>query len=143
MGDVVSLVEKAQETFGAQETERLEKKLRRAEFNFEDFLQQLQQLRNMGPLESLVSMLPGTSGLHVGDPEKKKLKRIEAIVQSMTPQERAYPNILNGSRRMRIANGSGTTIRDVNGMLKQFQQMRNMMKGSKIKKMMHALQSRT
>ena len=143
MGDVVSLVEKAQETFGAQETERLEKKLRRAEFNFEDFLQQLQQLRNMGPLESLVSMLPGTSGLQVGDPGKEKLKRIEAIVQSMTPQERAYPNILNGSRRMRIANGSGTTIRDVNGMLKQFQQMRNMMKGSKIKKMMHALQSRT
>ena len=141
MGDVVSLVEKAQDTIDAKEAERMEKKLRRAEFNFEDFLQQLQQMRKMGPLESLVGMLPGASGLQVGDAEKRKLKSTEAIVQSMTPQERCHPNILNGSRRIRIAKGSGTEVRDVNNVLKQFQQMRKMMKGGKMKKMMKALQS--
>lgn len=140
MGDVVSLVEKAQETMDQKQAERLEKKMRRADLNLEDFLDQLKKLKNMGPLENLVSMIPGMSGVQIGDAEKSRFKRTEAVIQSMTPKERQNPQILNGSRRVRIAKGSGVEVKDVNAVLKQFQQMRKMMKGSKLKKMKKAME---
>lgn len=141
MGDVVSLVEKAQETVEAREAERMAKKLRRADFNFEDFLQQLEQLNKIGPLESLIGMLPGTNGLKIGADKEKQLKRTKAITQSMTRQERQNPSIINGSRRMRIARGSGTAVKEINATLKQFQQMRKLMKGGKLKKMMQDMEA--
>ena len=140
MGDVVSLVEKAQETMDQKKAERLEKKMRRADLNLEDFLDQLKQLKKMGPLESLVSMIPGMSSLQIGDAEKNRFKRTEAVILSMTPKERQNPQILNGNRRVRIAKGSGVEVKDVNAVLKQFQQMRKMMKGSKLKKMKKAME---
>ncbi len=94
----------------------------------------------MGPLESLVGMIPGMSNIQIGDNEKNKFKRTEAIIQSMTPRERQNPQILNGNRRVRIACGSGVAVKDVNAVLKQFQQMRKMMKGAKLKKMMKAME---
>lgn len=142
MGDVVSLVEKAQENIDQDEAARLAEKMQRADFNFEDFLAQLQQIKKMGPLSGIMGMIPGMSGVEVGDKEENQLKRTEAIIQSMTVQERHNPQILNGSRRLRIANGSGVGVRDVNGLIKQFSQMRKMMKmmrGSKGKKLMKKL----
>ena len=142
MGDVVSLVEKAQETIDQKEAERLAEKMKKADFDLEDFLAQLQQMKKMGPLGNLMKMMPGMSGLQVGEKEEKKLKRTEAIIQSMTKKERARPEILNGSRRARIAKGSGTKVSDVNALLKQFSQMRQMMKmlkGGKMKALMRGL----
>ena len=142
MGDVVSLVEKAQETIDQKEAERLAEKMKKADFDLEDFLAQLQQMKKMGPLGSIMKMMPGMSGLQVGEKEEKKLKRTEAIIQSMTKKERARPEILNGSRRARIAKGSGTKVSDVNALLKQFSQMRQMMKmlkGGKMKALMRGL----
>lgn len=142
MGDVVSLVEKAQENIDQKEAERLAEKMRKADFNLEDFLAQLQQMKKMGPLGNIMKMMPGMSGIQVGEKEEKKLKRTEAIIQSMTKKERERPEILNGSRRARIAKGSGTKVSDVNALLKQFSQMRQMMKmlkGGKMKGMMRAL----
>ncbi|MBQ2732389.1 MAG: signal recognition particle protein [Opitutales bacterium] len=142
MGDVVSLVEKAQETIDQKEAERLAEKMKKADFDLEDFLAQLQQMKKMGPLGSIMKMMPGMSGLQVGEKEEKKLKRTEAIIQSMTKKERARPEILNGSRRARIAKGSGTKVSDVNALLKQFSQMRqmmNMLKGGKMKALMRGL----
>lgn len=142
MGDVVSLVEKAQETIDQKEAERLAEKMKKADFDLEDFLAQLQQMKKMGPLGSLMKMMPGMSGIEIGDKEEKKLKRTEAIIQSMTKKERARPEILNGSRRARIAKGSGTKVSDVNALLKQFSQMRQMMKmlkGGKMKALMRGL----
>ncbi len=142
MGDVVSLVEKAQENLDQKEAERLAEKMRKADFNLEDFLAQLQQMKKMGPLGNIMKMMPGMSGVQIGDKEEKKLKRTEAIIQSMTKKERARPEILNGSRRARIAKGSGTKVSDVNALLKQFSQMRQLMKmlkGGKMKGMMRAL----
>ncbi len=139
MGDVVSLVEKAQETIDQDEAERMAMKLQSADFNLEDFLGQLQQMKKMGPLGSLMEMFPGMSGMKVGDKEENQLKRTEAIIQSMTIRERQSPQIISGSRRKRVANGSGVKVKDVNALLKQFQQMRKMMKmmkGSKGRKMM-------
>lgn len=144
MGDVVSLVEKAQENIEEEEAERLAEKMQRADFNLEDFLQQMKQVKKMGSIGSLIGMMPGMSGVEVGDKEESQLKRTEAIILSMTRQERQNPNILNGRRRMRIANGSGVQIRDVNQLLKQFSQMRKMMKsmkGKKGKKMMQQLEA--
>ncbi len=144
MGDVVSLVEKAQETIEEEEAEKLAEKLRRADFNFEDFLQQMKQIKKMGSIGSLVGMMPGMSGVEVGDKEEKQLKQTEAIILSMTPKERQNPNLLNGRRRMRIANGSGVTVREVNQLIKQFSQMRKMMKsmrGKKGKRMMQQMQA--
>ncbi len=135
MGDIVSLVEKAQETIDIEKAKKLEKKLRRNEFTLEDFYDQLQQLKKMGPLDQLLGMIPGVGkqlrGVQV---DEKALVRIEAIINSMTPEERRNPKIINGSRRKRIARGSGTRVQDVNQLLNQFEQMRKMIKRMKGKK---------
>ncbi len=130
MGDVVSLVEKAQQVVDLETAKKLEKKLRRQEFTLEDFYDQLQQVKNMGPLEDLMKMMPGMGGkamkgLKVDD---KALIYVEAIINSMTLEERRRPNILNGSRRKRIARGSGTSVQEVNKLLNQFQMMQKMVK---------------
>lgn len=130
MGDVVSLVEKAQKAVDREKAHRLEKKLRRQEFTLEDFYDQLQQIKNMGPLEELLQLIPGfggkaMKGLQV---DERALVRIEAIINSMTPEERRRPLIINGSRRKRIANGSGTSVQDVNKLLNQFHMMQKMVK---------------
>ena len=144
MGDVVSLVEKAQENIDQDEAERMAEKMRKAEFNFEDFLSQMQQVKKMGSLGSIVGMMPGMSSIEVGKKEEKKIARTEAIILSMTAQERRTPRLLRGSRLKRIANGAGVKVRDVNALLKQFAQMQKMMKmvrGGKGRKMMKAMKS--
>ncbi len=129
MGDVVTLVEKAQETIDREKAEKLEKKLRKAEFDLEDFLDQLQQIKKMGSLESLLRMIPGVgSQLKNVQVDERNLIRVEAIINSMTREERRNPKILNGSRRKRIAQGSGTRVQDVNQLMRQFEQMKKMMK---------------
>jgi signal recognition particle subunit SRP54 len=128
MGDVVSLVEKAQESFDASQAEQMQEKLRKADVNLEDFLAQMQQMKKMGPLENLLGMLPGMSNIRDLSVEEKQVKRLEAIIQSMTPAERRRPDIIDGRRRQRIARGSGTTVADVNQLLKQFWAMKNLMK---------------
>ena len=145
MGDIVSLVEKAQETIDEKEAEQMAEKLRRANFNLNDFLKQMQQIKKMGSLGSIVNMLPGANGMNIGDAEEKKMARSEAIIQSMTQQERELPRLLKGTRLKRVANGSGVQVRDVNALLKQFSQMQKMMKmmrGGKGRKMMQAMQSK-
>src|SRR6266404_745025 len=128
MGDVVSLVEKAQETFDAKKAEELEGKIADQSLDLEDFLSQLQQLKKLGPLENLLGMLPGMSKMPDLSVGESQLKRIEAIIQSMTPLERRRPEILNAGRRTRIARGSGTNVAEVNDLLKQFNAMKKMMK---------------
>jgi len=131
MGDIVGLVERAQQTVDLEETERLEKKiLGKGEFDLDDFLRSIQQIQKMGPLKGLLKMLPGVSGsmLDQADVDPKRVRHIEAIILSMTPQERRKPQILNGSRRARIAKGSGRPVQEVNKLLKQFKEMRKMMK---------------
>lgn len=129
MGDIVSLVEKAQQSFDQEKAVELGQKLRKAQFTFEDFLEQLQQLRKMGPLSQVMGMLPGMHRLpDEVQVDEKELVRIEAIIRSMTNEERSNPDVLNGSRRRRIALGSGTTVQEVNRLVKQFEQMRKMMK---------------
>jgi signal recognition particle subunit SRP54 len=144
MGDVVSLVEKAQETIDEKEAERMAEKMRKADFNLDDFLKQMQQVKKMGSLGSIVGMLPGASGIEIGDAEEKKMARTEAIILSMTQQERETPRLLKGSRLKRVAHGSGVQVRDVNALLKQFGQMQKMMKmmrGGKGRKMMKAMKA--
>jgi signal recognition particle subunit SRP54 len=137
MGDVVSLVERAAEAIDEKEAAQLEKKLRTATFDFDDFLSQLRTLRRMGPLENILGMLPGMSNMKDFSVDGKRLKRVEAIVLSMTPGERKRPDILNARRRQRIARGSGTTVSEVNTLLQQFNQMRKLMKNAgKMKKML-------
>jgi signal recognition particle subunit SRP54 len=129
MGDIVTLVEKAQQTVDLEKAQKLEKKLRKAEFTFEDFLDQLKQVKKMGPLESLLEMIPGFGGKLKGlQVDEKAMPRMEAIINSMTAEERRNPAIINGSRRRRIARGSGTSVQDVNVLLKQFGQMQKMIK---------------
>ncbi|MDH4068797.1 MAG: signal recognition particle protein [Ignavibacteria bacterium] len=129
MGDVVTLVEKVQEQFDEKKAVKLEEKLRKSRLTLEDFLEQLQQIRSMGPLDQVMGMLPGMPKLPQGAAvDEKALVRIEAIIRSMTPKERNHPQIINGSRRRRIAAGSGTTVQDVNRLMKQFDQMQKMMK---------------
>ncbi len=130
MGDVVSLVEKAQQAVDVEKAQKLEKKLRRQEFTLEDFYDQLQQIKNMGPLEELMRMIPGLGGkaLKGLNADERALIRTEAIINSMTPEERRKPNIINGSRRKRIANGSGASVQEVNKLLNQFQMMQKMIK---------------
>ncbi len=132
MGDVVSLVEKAQAAFDVEEAQKLEKKMRQATFDLEDFLGQLQSLRNMGPLSQVMDMLPGMGSLKGkmagADLDESHLGKIEAIIRSMTPGERRRPETINGSRRRRIAAGSGTLPQDVNQLLNQFRQTRKIMK---------------
>jgi signal recognition particle subunit SRP54 len=137
MGDVVGLVEKAAEAVDLEEAERLEKKLRTQSFDFNDFLTQFKMMRRMGPLENILGMLPGMSNLQGLSIDEKQLKRTEAIVLSMTNEERTRPDILNARRRQRIARGSGSTVTEVNDLLRRFEQMRKMMKSAgKMKKMM-------
>jgi len=129
MGDIVTLVEKAQDRIDGERAVRLEQKLRQSQFSFEDFLEQMQEVRSMGPLDQLVGMIPGMQRLpHNVAVDEHALTRIEAIIRSMTPEERQRPQVINGSRRKRIAAGSGTTVQDVNRLLKQFEQMQKMMK---------------
>ncbi len=129
MGDVVSLVEKAQETFDEEEARRLNKKIRKNQFDFDDFLSQLEQIKKMGNLKDLMGMIPGVGkAIKDIDIDDDSFRPIEAIIKSMTKQERANPDLLNGSRRKRIADGSGTSIQQVNNLLKQFGEMRKMMK---------------
>lgn len=129
MGDVVSLVEKAQQTFDEDEARRINKKIRKNQFNFDDFLSQLEQIKKMGNIKDLIGMLPGMSkALKDIDLDDDSFKPIEAIIKSMTPAERDTPEIINGSRKKRIADGSGTTVQEVNNLIKQFGDMRKMMK---------------
>jgi signal recognition particle subunit SRP54 len=127
MGDVVSLVEKAQEAFDAKKAEELQEKIADQSLNLEDFLSQLQQLKKLGPLENLLGMLPGMSKMPDLSGSESQLKRVEAVIQSMTPTERRRPEILNAGRRTRIATGSGTSVAEVNDVLKQFNAMKKMM----------------
>lgn len=129
MGDIVSLVEKAQEVFDQEEAERLQKKISRNEFNYEDFLNQLQQIKKMGNIKDLMGMIPGVGkAIKDVDVNEDSFKGVEAIIQSMSPFERKNPDSLNGSRRKRIADGSGRDIAEVNKLIKQFEEMRKMMK---------------
>ncbi len=144
MGDVVTLVERAQENIDQKEAERMAEKMRKADFNLEDFLAQMQQIKKMGSMQSIMGMMPGMSGMQIPDGAEKQMARTEAIIKSMTHQERRKPDVLNGSRRKRIADGSGTKIVEVNQLLKQFQQMQQMMKmfkGGGAKKMMRQMES--
>jgi signal recognition particle subunit SRP54 len=129
MGDIVTLVEKAQEHYDESKARKLEEKLRKSEFTFEDFLDQLREVKKMGSLEQIMGMIPGLNKLPVNTAvDDKAIVRIEAIIQSMTPEERRKPNLLNGSRRRRIAVGSGTTVQEVNRMVKQFGEMQKMVR---------------
>ncbi len=131
MGDVLSLIEKAEEVIDQGDAEKLEAKIRKGGFTLEDFRDQLRMLKRMGPLDKILGMLPGMGGMKelAGQkPDEKQLGRIEAIINSMTPEERKYADILDGSRRKRVAKGSGTTVEDVNRLLKQFVEMQRMLK---------------
>ncbi len=130
MGDVLSLIEKAEAAFDQREAERLQRKLLRNEFTLEDFLQQMQQVKRLGPIGQLLDMIPGMGRLSKAvdlTQADQEFKKIEAIIRSMTPQERRNPRILNASRKRRVAAGSGHTVQDVNALLKQFRQMQRMM----------------
>ena len=129
MGDIVSLVEKAQNAYDEKQARELQRKIAKNQFNFNDFLQQIQQIKKMGNLKDLASMIPGVGkAIKDIDIDDNAFKGIEAIISSMTAQEREHPEILNGSRRKRIAKGSGTDIQEVNRMIKQFDDARKMMK---------------
>ena len=129
MGVIVSLVEKAQEQFDAEEAKKLQKKIAKNQFNFNDFLSQIQQIKKMGNIKDLASMIPGVGkALKDVDIDDDAFKGVEAIIYSMTPEERENPELINGSRRKRIASGSGTTIQDVNRLLKQFDESKKMMR---------------
>jgi len=148
MGDVLSLIEKAEEGLDAAETERLAERIAKQEFTLEDLRDQLRQMRRMGPLSQIMEMLPKAGpfkGLDASMVDEKRLTRIEAVIDSMTPQERQFPDIIKGSRRKRIAAGSGTQVQDVNRLLKQFMQMQKMMKKMSkggMKNMMRGLKGR-
>jgi signal recognition particle subunit SRP54 len=131
MGDVMSLIEKAESQFDQDDALELERKLRRNEFGLDDFLSQLRLIRKMGPLTSLLGMIPGVSGAQLQNTEvdERELDRIAAIILSMTPEERRRPELIKGSRRLRIARGSGTNVQHVNRLVKQFEQMRKVMRG--------------
>jgi len=137
MGDVVSLVEAAAENIDQNEALRMAERMKRSQFDFNDFLAQMKMMRSLGPLENLLGMLPGMSKLGSLSVDEKQIRRTEAIVLSMTPKERARPEIINGSRRKRIAKGSGTSVPAVNQLLRQFSDMRKMMRNKgKMRKMM-------
>lgn len=143
MGDVVSLVERAQEQFDEEEARRLQKKIQKNKFDFDDFLKQIEQIKKMGNLKDLAAMIPGVGkALRDVDIDDNAFKSLEAMIQSMTPKERQNPELLNTSRRMRIAKGSGTSIQEVNRFIKQFDQMRKMMKmvsGNKMSALMKGM----
>ncbi len=131
MGDVLSLIEKAQESINEDDMKEMERKFKNQEFTFDDFLTQMQQVKKMGPIKDLIGMIPGLGqqvNLSDVDVDEKAMVHVEAIIQSMTKKERVDPNIINGARKKRIAEGSGTSIQDVNKLLKQFKDMKKMMK---------------
>jgi signal recognition particle subunit SRP54 len=129
MGDVVSLVEKAQEQVDIEEAKRIQKKIAKKQFGYDDFLSQLKQVQQMGSMKDLVGMIPGASkALNGAEVDEDAFKGVEALIQSMTPKERQQPKLLNHSRKKRIANGAGMTIEDVNKLVKQFEQLSKMMK---------------
>jgi signal recognition particle subunit SRP54 len=131
MGDVLTLIEKAEATFDQQEMAKAEQKLRKGQLTFEDFLDQMRQVKKMGPLQNIIGMLPGMpKELRDAEIDDGELARVEAIICSMTPAERRDPSLINGSRRLRIARGSGVTTQDVNGLLKQFKMVQQMMRGA-------------
>ena len=140
MGDVLSIVDRINEQYNEEEARKLQKKIQKNQFDFNDFMAQIQSIKKMGNLKELASMIPGLGKAAKDiDIDDNAFKSIEAIINSMTPKERSHPEILNGSRRQRIAKGSGTNIQEVNRLLKQFDQTRKMMKmvtGSKMGKMM-------
>ena len=146
MGDIVSLVERAREQYDEEEAKRLQKKIQKNQFDFNDFLTQIHQIKKMGNLKELASMIPGVGkAIKDIDIDDNAFKSIEAIIYSMTPEERTHPEILNGTRRTRIAKGSGTSIQEVNRLLKQFDQTRKMMKmvtGSKMAGMMQKMKKK-
>jgi len=130
MGDVLSLIEKAQTTFDAAQAEKMEKRLREQKFDLEDFLDQFEQIKKMGSVADMLKMIPGMGKMsgQVGEPDPKDMARTEAIIRSMTPEERRNPDVLNARRRIRIAHGSGTRVQDVNVVIKQFEQTKQLMK---------------
>lgn len=131
MGDVLTLIEKAQANVDEAKAKELEQKMRTASFTFDDFLDQLGQVRNMGPLDELLKMMPGANkikGLNNLQIDEKQISHVEAIIQSMTKEEKTHPEIINAGRRKRIAKGSGTSVPEVNRLLKQFEDMKKMMK---------------
>jgi signal recognition particle subunit SRP54 len=135
MGDVLALIEKAQETVDAREAQRLAERLTRSEFTLEDLRDQLRQVRKLGPLKGILDMLPKAGPLKqmpkVGEADEKRLVRVEAIINSMTPKERRNPGLLNANRKKRIARGSGTSVQEINQLMKQYLQMKKLMKGVK------------
>ena len=131
MGDVLSLIERAEQLYDAEQAKQMQKKLSKGKFDFEDFLNAMQQMRKLGPLQQIIGMIPGLSQMMRDQEEmvsEKEMKRIEAMIFSMTPHERRHPEIIKGRRRERIANGSGTSLQEVTALIKQFQQMQRMMK---------------
>src|SRR2546423_1060341 len=130
MGDILTLAEKAEREFDEERAQELEEKIRKQQFTLDDFLEQLQQVRRMGPIGNILKMLPGVGGMGLGNVkvDEREIDRLQAIITSMTPEERANPAILNGSRRRRIARGSGTNVQAVNQLVKQFGQMQKMMR---------------
>ena len=128
MGDVLSLIEKAEENFDKKKAEELEKKMKENTFTLTDYLEQLAQLKKMGSLESVLAMMPGAGNLKDVQIDENMLVHTEAIILSMTPKERENPNIIDSSRKKRIAKGSGTTVEEINKLLKQFEQMKKLMK---------------
>ncbi len=141
MGDIVTLVEKAQEHFDEAKAVKMEEKLRKSQFTFEDFLDQLREVKKMGSLSQVMGMIPGMNRLPANtEIDEKSLVRVEAIIQSMTAEERLRPSFINGNRRRRIASGSGTTVQDVNRLLKQFDEMQKMMKRFKKGNMRRTMQ---
>jgi signal recognition particle subunit SRP54 len=143
MGDIVSFVEKAAEAIDEDEAKRMEKKMRTATFDLNDFLSQFKMMKKLGPLENILGMLPGMSNLKGFSVDEKQMKRVEAIVLSMTSHERTKPDTINARMRQRIARGSGTSVTEVNDLLQRFNQMRKLMKNAgKFKKMMTSAQNR-
>ena len=144
MGDVLTLIDKAQDAFDEKQAKELEEKLRKNQFTFEEFLDQLHQMKKMGPLSQLVGMLPGVNAqaLEGADIDDKKMDRVEAIILSMTPQERRNPSIINSSRKQRIAKGSGMKVQDVNALMKQFQMMQKMFKQMNNKNLMKSMKKK-
>jgi len=132
MGDIMTVIEKAQENFDVEQAKKLEAKLKKQEFTFEDFLSQLKELKKMGPISDVLSMIPGLSGksaqLKSLKVDEGQLKRVEAIIYSMTPGERRRPDIIDSSRKKRIAAGSGTRVQDVNSLIKQYEETKKLLK---------------
>ena len=134
MGDVLSIIEKAEESFDQEEAEKLTKQLSKKEFDLNDYLLQLRQVKKMGSFSSILKMIPGMANIKDLKVDEKEFTRIEAIICSMTDKERKNPKLLNGSRRIRIANGSGTSVQEINKFMKSFEMTQKMMKQMKDKK---------